>query len=329
QLDHEIEDYEPSSGKFVAWVRIPTLSLNVDTVIYMYYGNSCIDSPTENVPGVWNSNYQGVWHLGEKYALDFDGGDDYVEISNEANFDFASGDVSVSAWIYSKAAQPDWAGIVSKYPFGSGSGWTLQFHDTDQVVFEWDNGGTFYAAITNDDIPQDEWVHIVGQVEGTTLKIYVNGVLQTVTDELTGRQTNDHAVWIGTEGGENIKFQGQIDEVRIWTRALIPTEISDLYQGSPVSRTGLVGEWLMNDRTGNTVSDSSGEGNDGNMTGHAATWIPAAKDSTLNANHGTSAGSMTSADQVSGRINGSLDFDGSDDYVSFASQGQTVITLSA
>ncbi|MCK4791868.1 MAG: DUF2341 domain-containing protein, partial [Desulfobacteraceae bacterium] len=65
QLDHEIEEYDGTNGSLIAWVRIPTLDYNDDTVIYMYYGNPCIDSSTENVTGVWNSNYVGVWHLKE------------------------------------------------------------------------------------------------------------------------------------------------------------------------------------------------------------------------------------------------------------------------
>ncbi len=67
-LDHEIElfeqDYNPSYAKLVAWVRIPLLSGSEDTVIYMYYGNSTMDSqqmPTD----VWDSNCVGVWHLKE------------------------------------------------------------------------------------------------------------------------------------------------------------------------------------------------------------------------------------------------------------------------
>jgi len=65
QLDHEIEDYDGSNGKLVAWVRIPTLKCSDDTVIYMYYGNSCTIYPTENPEGVWDSNYKAVWHLKE------------------------------------------------------------------------------------------------------------------------------------------------------------------------------------------------------------------------------------------------------------------------
>ncbi|HLE03934.1 MAG TPA: DUF2341 domain-containing protein, partial [Anaerolineales bacterium] len=61
--------------------------------------------------------------------------------------------------------------------------------------------------------------------------------------------------------------------------------------------------------------------------GYAGVWhlredpsgaAPQIKDSTSNANHGTSAGSMTSGDQVAGKVDGSLDFDGTNDTVSMA-----------
>ena len=65
QLDHEIEDYDESNEQLVAWVRIPTLAYDDDTVIYLYYGNSAVTSATENPAGVWDSNYVGVWHLEE------------------------------------------------------------------------------------------------------------------------------------------------------------------------------------------------------------------------------------------------------------------------
>ncbi len=65
QLDHEIESYDGSAsgGTLIAWVRIPTLYYNTDTVIYIYYGNTCISSSLENVTGVWNDDYAAVWHL--------------------------------------------------------------------------------------------------------------------------------------------------------------------------------------------------------------------------------------------------------------------------
>ncbi len=59
-LDHEIEAYDPVAGTIVAWVRIPVLSYNTDTLIEMYYGDVTIVSSQENVAGVWNSNYRAV-----------------------------------------------------------------------------------------------------------------------------------------------------------------------------------------------------------------------------------------------------------------------------
>jgi len=66
KLDHEIESYNGSSGELVAWVRVPVLSSITDMIIYMYYGNSEISSPTGNPSGVWSNGYEAVWHFGEE-----------------------------------------------------------------------------------------------------------------------------------------------------------------------------------------------------------------------------------------------------------------------
>ncbi len=68
KIDHEIEDFNNGTGELVAWVEIETLSSSIDTIIYIYYGNSgCINQ--ENVPGTWDeggsNNFKGVWHLSE------------------------------------------------------------------------------------------------------------------------------------------------------------------------------------------------------------------------------------------------------------------------
>jgi hypothetical protein len=48
------------------------------------------------------------------------------------------------------------------------------------------------------------------------------------------------------------------------------------------------------------------------------------KDSTSNANNGSSNGSMTSGDQVAAKIGGGLDLEGADDYISAANNGSTL-----
>lgn len=67
KLDHQIEQYDPVTGKIVMWARIPSLSATVDTTISIYYGNSSISTSQENVCGgragacVWDSDYEAVW----------------------------------------------------------------------------------------------------------------------------------------------------------------------------------------------------------------------------------------------------------------------------
>ena len=62
--NHEIETYDSSSGKFVTWVNIPSLSSSVDKILYLYYGNpNC--SSQQNTEDVWDSDYIHVWHLGD------------------------------------------------------------------------------------------------------------------------------------------------------------------------------------------------------------------------------------------------------------------------
>ncbi|MHA2120211.1 MAG: LamG-like jellyroll fold domain-containing protein, partial [Promethearchaeota archaeon] len=67
-LDHEIElfnqTYNATHARLVAWVRIPVLSVSENTIIRMYYGNSLMKAQ-ENPIGVWNNNYEAVWHMNQ------------------------------------------------------------------------------------------------------------------------------------------------------------------------------------------------------------------------------------------------------------------------
>lgn len=65
KLDHEIESYNPVTGAVNFWVRVPTVTTATDTIIYLWYGNAAITTSQENVTGVWDVNFNGVWHLKE------------------------------------------------------------------------------------------------------------------------------------------------------------------------------------------------------------------------------------------------------------------------
>lgn len=64
--DFEIESYNAATGAIIAWVEIPTLDYNDDTVFYMVYGDSGVTTSQEDVNGTWGA-YNGVWHLKNSY----------------------------------------------------------------------------------------------------------------------------------------------------------------------------------------------------------------------------------------------------------------------
>ena len=63
KYSHEIESYDSSSGELIAWVRIPFLDGDADTIIYLYYGNPNCASQEES-DDVWDYDFIHVWHLG-------------------------------------------------------------------------------------------------------------------------------------------------------------------------------------------------------------------------------------------------------------------------
>jgi hypothetical protein len=70
-LSHQIEEYVPSSGKLVAWVKLPSVNTNAassNTAFYIYFGNSSITSSLEQATSVWDSNFQAVWHMADNAA---------------------------------------------------------------------------------------------------------------------------------------------------------------------------------------------------------------------------------------------------------------------
>ncbi len=56
-LKWQIVSYDATTGVIVAWIKIPTLSASVDTVIYMLYKNPAVTTWQGDITGTWNSSY--------------------------------------------------------------------------------------------------------------------------------------------------------------------------------------------------------------------------------------------------------------------------------
>lgn len=103
-------------------------------------------------------------------------------------------------------------------------------------------GGTFDGATGHADseqaVPARRWSHLAMTYDGTTVKLFIDGD-EVATRPTTGSiLTTADPLWIGGSRPYGEYFQGLIDEVRVYNRALTPSEVnSDM--NSPVNWSGL------------------------------------------------------------------------------------------
>jgi hypothetical protein len=83
-----------------------------------------------------------------------------------------------------------------------------------------------FGVITSDVVADfGDWYHVVGIYDGVIFKLFVNGVLKAT--QSTSIFLDNDLLYIGGEGGG--QFNGLIDAVGIWNRALSEAEVSALY----------------------------------------------------------------------------------------------------
>lgn len=160
-------------------------------------------------------------------ALRFQAGQ-YVASSTLAGFGTSSR-ATFTAWVYSLANQAAFAGIAATRSGSNGfAGLHVSGAGTNQLTCEW--LGTEFSYNSGVFFVNNQWCLCVGVITPTATYFYVNGVQGTTLVQTNTSQTltafeigNDHV-------GHDRPFNGYIDEVRIYNRALDAGEIQVLYQ---------------------------------------------------------------------------------------------------
>ncbi len=163
----------------------------------------------------------------------------YVDLGNRPSLDFGTGDWALTAWYKNTmtgTADADKGTIISKGGDNTGGkryGLVMSETVSGVVTLVVDDDVTKYVtdskSVTND----DRWHFVVGQRQGTTLQIWIDGQLEgsttvPATYNLSG--TSQHDAFLGAmtyhpDGSMFKLYNGLIDDVRIYDRALSQAEI--------------------------------------------------------------------------------------------------------
>ena len=185
-------------------------------------------------------------HSNANSAFLFDGSNSWISIPHNSHFNFGNFK-SISVWIYKLGISNlscCASEIISKNRDSNLNSFTLRVHhgQGQPVTYNSFNlGGVSSLSIIND----SQWYHLVITVENGEKKIFVNGVLESTNNSPNWNiGTNSSPILIGKQVGDGnplhyYLWNGKIDDIGIWNRALTPQEITNLYNSQLPTQTSL------------------------------------------------------------------------------------------
>ena len=206
-------------------------------------------------------------------TLSFDGYNDRVSVGSSDSLK-STNQISIEAWIY-----PIYSSSYNAR-YGAIMGYINGYYRNRIYIDNYTTsrprlrsyfyGGSGLTSLLGPKLTYDNWNHIVYVYDGTKQSLYLNGEEKASSSRSGSFRTGDYSTRIGDGYYSYNQFKGEIDEVRIYGRALTPTEISEHYQGAYSDESELRGLWHFDESSGGGVSDSSNYGNNGSISG--ASW---------------------------------------------------------
>jgi len=260
-LDYDIEEYNPATGEFIAWVKVPTLDYDDNTFLYLYFGNDAPVDYTSN--NTWSNGYVSVYHLHDDY-LDaagggnngtpnsvgdpigrigdgsrFNSGTDYIQIGTSGwstasgtieLWASSSGNVAGNDYIFGHTTIPEWNN-------------RFQLYTNNDSFLDIGLGDNHLLGTQIQDLGTFSWNHIVLNWDGTNYELFINGISR-LSGTYSGLAALNPLATIGNNGSSNLNssFNGIIDEVRISTAVRtidwVATEYSNQNNPSGFYTTG-------------------------------------------------------------------------------------------
>lgn len=237
-------------------------------------------------------------------ALSFDGVDDYIEIASPTGIPTAANPWSISLWINADdmGADVPWQRVLLSWGTHNNNNFSSRILVSDDSI-SWEsynvNGGGSRYTIPGGLV--NKWSHLTYSFDGTNVRAYYNG--QNVWSySAPSLNIASSVVRIGKPWGGS--YKGKVDHISVYNYTRTPAQIAwDYNRGKPVAH------YKLDECSGSTIHSTNDPYNsalNGTWSGSGGSQTSAGDCSTANTAWGNGA---------TGKLNASINFDGTDDYI--------------
>jgi hypothetical protein len=157
-------------------------------------------------------------------ALVFNGTSNFVNVADSASLDMTNA-LTLEAYVFPTVAPTGWRTIVAKETAG-GLVYFLHANDnTNRPFMGFTQGGAERNVSAVAALAVNVWTHLAATYDGANQRFYVNGTQVSTRAQTGAIDVSTGSLRIGGTAAYGEFFQGRIDEVRIYNRALSAAEI--------------------------------------------------------------------------------------------------------
>lgn len=230
-----------NDGSALSGLRDIELTIEDGLVAYYSFNGDATDESGNDYNGTVYDATLSIDRFGvENCAYSFDGLNDWIEVLHSDDLDFNNNrgdEYSAICWIKTTDSISECGRIITKHE--SDGNWDPGYllgvtYGHLHIAFE-TISATQHLLITGSNIDDGQWHQIGFTLDATLneLKLYLDGALEASADISDGSSSNTFPLSIGSRNGTTGSwFDGQIDDVQIYNRALSETEIAELYNSS-------------------------------------------------------------------------------------------------
>lgn len=214
--------------------QIPALAVNSDLIAWWQFdesqGQRTIGTLSNQVGRLVGNPHRDKGYYGN--AILFDGFDDYIDCGVIPDCSLTQ-QLTVSVWVKVRAFN-----LPRQTIMASINGIRLaRYRQTSKLVFScYPEAQEGWQVVGNTPINDNQWHHIVGIYKNSTASLYIDGKPEASLSEIQDLYPNQGSLFIGRSNflQEKQFWNGWIDEVRIYQRALSEREVAILYNWGDV-----------------------------------------------------------------------------------------------